>query len=266
MEKRKCVILHCKVIILVHKGGGTTEHFFRFNVQSSEGLGFQLFSVPHICWLIIAAASCVALCLIYRRKDEVSRRRLELCVAGLILFSELVKKLSLIIAGEYSVYDLPLHLCGMAVFISLVHAARGWKFTGELLYSACMPGAAFALIFPDWVRYPVFNFLSMNSFFVHILLTAYPLMLFFGGEIRPEAKRLPYCFLFLAVVSAPVYVFNKLVDANFLFLNWPSPGSPLEWFERWLGNPGYILGYIPMMVLVWTALYLPVELRRRHKS
>jgi len=127
-----------------------------------------------LCWLAIAAATCLILCLAYRRRDEKARRRLELWVAGLILLSEVVKELALVIAGEYSVYYLPLHLCGLAIFISLVHAAKGWTFTGELLYSTCMPGAACALLFPDWVRYPVFNFLSINSFFVHILLTSYP--------------------------------------------------------------------------------------------
>lgn len=235
-------------------------------MQSSEGLGFQLFSTPHLCWLVIAVATCLSLCLAYHRRDEKARRRLELWAAGLILFSELAKDLSLVIAGEYSIYYLPLHLCGLAIFITLIHAVKGWTFIGELLYSTCMPGAACALLFPDWVRYPVFNFLSINSFFVHILLTAYPMMLFFGGKIRPRARRLPFCFLFLVIISVPIYFFDKRIDANFLFLNWPSPGSPLVWFEKWLGNPGYILGYVPMAAVVWTALYLPVELRRRQKS
>jgi len=92
------------------------------------------------------------------------------------------------------------------------------------------------------------------------------MMLFFGGKIKPGARRLPYCFLFLVAISVPIYFFDKRIDANFLFLNWPSPGSPLVWFEKWLGNPGYILGYIPMAAVVWTTLYLPVELKRRWET
>jgi uncharacterized membrane protein YwaF len=92
------------------------------------------------------------------------------------------------------------------------------------------------------------------------------MMLFFGGKLHPNAKRLPQCFLFIVVISVPIYIFDKLTEANFLFLNWPSAGSPLVWFEKLLGNPGYIFGYIPMMAVVWTLLYLPVELRRRLKK
>ena len=61
----------------------------------------------------------------------------------------------------------------------------------------------------------------------------------------------------MLAVAAVMYVFNKLAGTNYFFLNSPAPGSPLEWFARFLGNPGYILGFLPIMAVVWLALYLP---------
>ena len=34
-----------------------------------------------------------------------------------------------------------------------------------------------------------------------------------------------------------------------MFVNVPSPGSPLEWLASFLGNPGYLAGYAVLMLL-----------------
>ena len=138
---------------------------------------------------------------------------------------------------------------------------------GEFLYGVCMPGAAFALLFPDWTAYPAFSYHSIVGFLVHTLLVGYPLMLVCGGGLRPDPRRLPRCLAMLAALAAAVYVFDRAAQANYMFLLLPAPGSPLEWFARRLGNPGYLLGYVPMLAGVWVVLYLPflIGLRRRRR-
>ena len=100
------------------------------------------------------------------------------------------------------------------------------------------------------------------GFTVHALLMAYPLMLVAGGDLRPEARLLPRCFGILVCCTVPVYLFDRFFGTNYMFLLWPSPGSPLEWFASFLGNPGYLLGYFPMLAVVWLALYLPFAYRK----
>ena len=39
----------------------------------------------------------------------------------------------------------------------------------------------------------------------------------------------------------------KSLTQTSLFINWPSPGSPLVIFEKWMGNPGYL---IPVSYLI----------------
>lgn len=221
-----------------------------------HGQGFALWSVPHLAWLAIAAAVTAALCLLYRRLSPRGRRVLEAVIAALLGAGLAARQLVIALQGQASVYFLPLHLCGLAIFIEIWYAVKGGDAAGDILYAACMPGALMALLFPDWVDYPPFCFLSQNSFVTHVLLVAYPVMLTVNGKIRPNAKNLPKVFLFLLILAFPMYVFDRAFSANYMFLNWPSPGSPLEWFA-FLGRPGYLLGYLPIAAALWAVLYLP---------
>ena len=83
-----------------------------------------------------------------------------------------------------------------------------------------------------------------------------------GGDLRPEARQLPKCLGILVCCAVPVALFNRFFGTNYMFLSWPSPGSPLEWFASFLGRPGYLLGYLPMLALVWLILYLPFARRK----
>ena len=231
--------------------------FFAPESELPADVGFTLYGGSHICALLLCALLAAALCLRYRGLDSGGRRRLRLAVGWLVLLCEAAKDINLLAQGAFSVYYLPLHLCGLAVFLSFAHALQGGDTLGNLLYGTCMPGALFALLFPDWTAYPVWAYHSAVAFLVHTLLVVYPLMQVLGGDIRPRVRRLPKCFLLLLAMAAPVYAFDRIFGANYMFLLLPAPGSPLEWFAALLGVPGYLLGYIPMLLLVWSALYLP---------
>ena len=148
------------------------------------------------------------------------------------------------------------------MFLTFAHSRQGAEGLGELLYCAGMPGALAALLFPNWGCYALWSFHSILAFLVHTLLVAYPLMLVLSGEFCPSLRRLPGCLLALVAMAAPVYVFNVLFDTNFMFLRRPSAGSPLEWFAGWWGEGWYLLGYFPMIVLVWLGLYAPFVRKR----
>ena len=233
------------------------EYFFTPEDKLPAGVGFAHWSGAHIAWLCIAAAIVAALCLAYRRAPAEGRRRLRRALGWAVLACEALKDVNVLVQGGFDVWFLPLHLCGLAVFFTFAHSLRPGKTLGNFLYSCCMPGAAFALLTPDWTAYPPFSYHSVVGFVVHALLVAYPLMLVVGGDLRPEARRLPRCFAILLGCAVPVAVFNHFFGTNYMFLSWPSPGSPLEWFTSFLGSPGYLLGYLPMLALVWLALYLP---------
>jgi len=238
------------------------DNFFALEKDLPAGVGFALWGREHIAWLCIAAAIGTLLCLGYRRCGRTGRERLRQTVGWCVLACEILKDANLIAQGNFSIYYLPLHLCGLAVFFTFAHALRPTETIGNFLYSTCAPGALFALLCPDWTAYPALSYHSMVAFSVHALITAYPLMLLAGGDLRPQVRCLPRCLGILAALAAPVYVIDRIFSANYMFLLAPSPGSPLEWFASFLGNPGYLLGYFPMLILVWLLLYLPFFQKR----
>ena len=243
-----------------------TEYFFTTEEQLPPGVGFTLFGREHLLWLLICLTLTATLCLFYRRGSPRGRARFRRALGLAIFGCELARDANLVIQGVFSVYYLPLHLCGLAVFLTLWHSLRPGETLANLLYSTCMPGALFAVLFPDWTAFPAFSYHSIVGFTVHALLIAYPLSQVLGGDFCPDARRLPRCLLWLLGMALPVYLFDRAVEANYMFLLHPSDGSPLVWLASFLGTPGYLLGYIPMIALIWLALYLPFRSGKRKRQ
>ena len=233
------------------------EHFFTLEEDLPAGVGFALWGGAHIAWLCFAAALAAGLALLYRRLPKTGRRRLRHALGWAVLACELMKDVNVLVQRGIDVWYLPLHLCGLAVFFTFAHSRAPGKTLGNFLYSCCMPGAAFALLTPDWTAYPAFSYHSLVGFTVHALLVAYPLSQVIAGEMRPEPKYLPRCLGILLCCAVPIFFLNRALGTNYMFLMWPSPGSPLAWFASFLGVPGYLLGYLPMLAAVWLLLYLP---------
>lgn len=239
-----------------------------FVTAESPETGFGLFSATHFIWLIIGTAAAVLICLIYRRSSDEKRSRIRITLASSALAIELLKTLLLILAGDYGIGRLPLHLCGLSIYFCFIHSlmkSSPSSVFSQFLYFFCMPGAVFALIFPDWVGYPLFSFMTFSGFLLHFLITIYVVMQVISADIFPHLRRLPACILIMLLLAVPVYFFDKSAGTNYMFLNWPSPGSPLEWFSS-LGRPGYLLGYIPLMLITWAVLYLPFILHSKSRK
>ena len=84
-------------------------------------------------------------------------------------------------------------------------------------------------------------------------------------EIRPDFAKLWQVVLFLTAVVIPIYWFDKRYDVNYMFVNWPSAGSPLVWLADRMGNPGYLIGYAALVflcMLLMDAGYLIVAGRK----
>jgi len=127
----------------------------------------------------------------------------------------------------------------------------------EIMYSLSLPGAVAALLFPDWTPYPILNIYSLQGFLGHGALVCYVFALLVSRQLVPDWRGLWRVALFCIIVSCPVYMLNRRLGTNFLFINGGSPGSPLSWLESRMGNPGYLIGYAALILLVWLAIYAP---------
>ncbi len=240
---------------------GAMKYFFYYEYELPPGVGFSLFGGGHLLWLLGLAAAMGGCVWWFCRMGK--PRRMQRIVSLIPLVLEAARLVYLALRGYLTVYELPLHLCGLAVFLCALDAFTRWDWLGQVLYGLCMPGAVLALLFCDWAMYPLASFVSINSFLSHGLLTLVPILGLVSGKIRPAPRKIWKPFAFLAVTVPLIYLFDWAFSANYFFLRVPAPGSPLEWMAGFLGNPGYLLGYFVLLVLAECALFLPWGLRHK---
>ena len=238
--------------------------FFVTNDHIPEGMGFQTFDLTHILWLLACMIICVAACIFYRRLSE-SKRKTALRVLGAYIFlQEIVKNLVLILLEEFSWGHLPFHLCGINILLIAFDTVKQTKTVRSFLYYFAIPGAALALLFPNWTETPVWNFFHIHSFTIHILLVLYPLLLVTTGQVATDLKSALKGVGLLVAMAIPVYFLNLLWDTNFMFLMEPDSGNPLELFEKLLGS--HLWGFPILLPVVILVMYLPILIcKKRNK-
>ena len=182
---------------------------------ASEGVrfpenGFERFGFGHFLWLFAGGLGLILACNAYKNAPRSRRPRLRLLAAGLTLALELGRAGLLLSRGLYDLGRLPLHLCSLSIYLCFLHALTGWPGLGQFLYAFTLPGAACALLFPDWAGQPLCGFITVSSFLLHFLLVLYPLMQVASGDLRPELRRLPGCIGWMLLLALPVYFLNKL--------------------------------------------------------
>ena len=229
-------------------------------------MGFSLFGPYHIGWLIIITITVILFSQHFKNLDARKQKALQKKIAWSIVLLELSKTSHLIIRDEYSINYLPLELCSFAIFAIFYHAYTDNVLIGEMLYNLFLPGAIAALLFCNWTHRPVYEFLSLFSFIFHFLLVTYSVIVVYAGIVKPHIKRIISSILFLTVSVPTIFQLNKIWDTNFMFLNVPSPGSPLEPLEQIFGNPGYIFGLVCILITLWSVMYLPWNKLRKVKQ
>ena len=229
-----------------------------------EGVGFQTFGPVHLLWLLAGLLFCVAACIFYRRLPT-DKRKTMLTVLGVYIFlQEMVKNLVLIVQGEFHFGYLPFHLCGINILLIAFDTVKQTKTVRSFLYYFAIPGAALALIFPNWTAMPVWNFFHIHSFTIHLLLVLYPLLLVTTGQVSTDLKSALRGVALLIAMAIPVYGLNLLWDTNFRFLMEPDSGNPLEMFEKLLGS--HLWGFPILLPVVVMVMYLPLFLREKRKK
>ena len=231
-------------------------------------MGFSLFGPYHITWLIVTIIMVILISRYFKKLDIKRQKVFQQKIAWFILLLEISKDIYLIRNNEFSLNYLPFELCGLAIFAIFYHAYSNNLIVGEMLYNLFLPGAIAALLFSNWTHRPIYGFMCFFSFIFHLALVAYCVMVLYAGIVKPNKKRIRYSVLFLAIAGSILYPLNKIWDTNFMFLNNPSPGSPLIPLENIFGNPGYILALACIIVLLWVVMYLPwsrFAMRRKYK-
>ncbi len=236
-----------------------------------EGMGYPLFGVAHLLSVVITLVSVAAVAALFRRMDAGKQRRFLKLLPVVMVALEVWKDLFLASVHRFGLGYLPLHVCSIGVFIFLLREYLPWKrakdVLGEIAFVLIMPASLAALIFADWtVYYPVLNFINIHSYIWHGALVLYPLLILIRGEISPSIKHIHWNVIFLCIVVPPIYLFDKRFGCNYFFVNWPVPDSPLSWCASFMGNPGYLIGYAAMVLVVMVIVYLCLWVARNWRG
>ena len=238
--------------------------FFVSSESIPEGVGFQTFGPTHLLWLLGGLILWIGGCIFFKKLSE-AKRKLTLRVLGIYIFvQEMVKNLVLILVGDFGWGYLPFHLCGINILLITFDTFKQVKTVRSFLYYFAIPGAALALLFPNWTSMPVWNFFHIHSFTIHMLLVLYPLLLVTTGQVATDLKSALKGVLLLIAMAIPVYGLNLLWDTNFMFLMKPDSGNPLEMFEKLLGS--HLWGFPILLPVVILVMYLPVFLVKKLKK
>lgn len=240
------------------------QYWFETVETIEKGVGFSHFDGVHLTWLAAGAVFMLLLSVFYRKQPKAGRLLVRKAMSALIIGDELFKMVMLAIGGRYLPTYLPLHLCSVNIILIAVHVWRPSKTLDNFLYTVGIPGALAALLFPSWTELPPGNFMHIHSFTVHILLTAYPVMLLAGGDIRPRARYIPRCVGLLAALAVIALAANLLLDTNFMFLMSASKGNPLYLFEQAFGD--HRIGFAVLIPAVLVVMYVPVEIIRKVRA
>ncbi|MCL1935008.1 MAG: TIGR02206 family membrane protein [Defluviitaleaceae bacterium] len=240
------------------------EGFFAYlGDRRSTSIGFGSFGFIHFLVVFLLAYIIFLMAVIYKNMSDSQRTKMIKNTMNFIVFLEILRHLTFIFIHNwyFNVAYLPLHLCSLMIFVALIHTIKPNKTTGEILYSLGMPGFVAAILFPDWTFYPIINFYPLQAFLIHGVQLAYVVMLLVTREIKPNIKNLWKTVVFILLVAPPIYIFNLRFGTNFLFINQGSENSPLEIFVDIFGNPGFLIPFVGLLLLVWFFLYLPYNVK-----
>jgi len=233
--------------------------------------GYGRFSMEHWITLAVIAVLIVFAVRLFTRQDEERRGRIMKVIPVVMVCLEVFKDAFLIRGGHFGVGYLPLHLCSLGVFLFLLIAfcpSERWKAVfSEIAVILILPGSVAALLFPDWAHlYPVWNFMNLYGYAWHGLLVLYPVLCLKQGLPSLSIRHIHYELIFLLLTAVPVWAFDRAFDCNYMFVNWPPAGTPLELIARLTGEQWYLAGYGLFSVCVIALIYLVIHCFRGGKN
>ena len=156
---------------------------------------------------------------------------------------------------------LPLHLCSLSVFVvaialitdsqRMINAALVWSPAAAML----------GLLFPALENAPWNSFSVLEFFWSHILVLVGVLYLALQENFNLSLKKIPvYCSSLIILSLAFVYPLNRLLDANYMYLQKLAEPGPMSAFPA---PPGQIPVFMLLFLILSTIQYcFYISLRR----
>jgi hypothetical integral membrane protein (TIGR02206 family) len=251
--------------------------FFKPNLNLPPEQVFKYLSPPH--WVYIGgwALITVLLCLLMKNRSPESKTRGLKALVFTIIVSEAARIIWGVYYGVFMWQDwLPLHLCAIIVFIGpLIIYTRNDVLKNLLtafVYGVSMPAAVFALLTPNKPVATPFCFEFFQTMYTHGAIICLGVYLLTVTGYRPRMRVLPKLLGMTLVWMAVCFGVNRLINwldprevpwsANYMFLTFAPPDTPLQAFEQLMGRL-YIIPAFGVLFAIWVVLFVPWEIAAR---
>lgn len=218
-----------------------------------------MYSLPQ---QIIVGCFLLAYLMLYlfrHRIPQEAKRPLRYAMAIFLAANEASWHVWNIAAGTWTVQNLlPLHLCSLMIWISVVVLITKSYLLYEFQYFLGIGAASQILFTPDAGMYAVPNFLFFQTFLAHGVLIFSALFMTFVEGFRPTLKSLGKVAIGANLYVLVVGLLNIPLKSNYMYLMQKPPiPSLLDFLGPW---PWYILGMEAVGAMICFLLYLPFPL------
>lgn len=221
--------------------------FWLYEDMLSKDMGYRLFGIEHIAIIVLVIFLIIISVYLYNRLSNRDKIKHMLGIASICLI--IVRIIYCLCIDRMSVYELPLHLCSIAGILSCINACSRKKLINGALFCVFLPGLISAIIFPNGNMYPVFSFITIQSFLFHGITIIYIIFEYIDEENFMFSRNSISSICTLLCIVPVVAMLNKVLNTNYLFLRWPSMGSPLELIYK--GNYGlYLIKYSVIVLFI----------------
>jgi hypothetical integral membrane protein (TIGR02206 family) len=215
---------------------------------------FQLFGPAHLLILAAVPASAALLAGACRRSSAWARR-VRFSLGTLLCVNELIwYAYRLYTEGLRIPEGLPLNLCDLTVWFTVVAAFTLHPFAFEVAYFAGLGGSGMALLTPDlWAPFP--SYPTTYFFLAHGMVIATILALLWSGSAAPRAGSVWRVFGALNAYAAVIGIFDAVFQTNYMYLaRKPEGASVLDYLGPW---PVYVIGGETIALVLFWLLWLP---------
>jgi len=237
--------------------------YFRFNY---DGGSFHFFSISH-CLTLLGIFLGVILIFLFREKLRGQNWNLYFRwgLSGLLLVSESALTVWYITVDHWTLaYSLPLHLCSLTLFLSIVMLLGRNYLVFEFVYLAGLAGALQAIFTPDIGIYGYPHFVAVQFFIAHGGIVLAVFFMVFVESYHPQLRSIRNTMIWLNLYAIFVGLINQWTGGNYLFISHkPDNPSLMDYLGPW---PWYILSLEGVALIMFFLLYVPFGLRNFYRK
>lgn len=222
----------------------------------ADPLRFRLFGTAHLATLAVIAVLGTAFIVgTGTWTTPATARRIGRYLGVFIITQEVLDRAGHhYLNGEPFTHILPLHMCGVSVFLTALLLITPNRPVFHLMYFWGICGATVALLTPD-IQFGFPHILYVTYFSSHGLIIVGVVYTMQSRRYRPTLRSLVAVIAFSFAYMAAVFPVNLLLQSNYLFLRYkPEAPSPMDFFGPW---PWYILWLIVCGILAFCVAYSP---------